>query len=259
MTYTVKALQVYNGLPAPGPETYYMSHFDKWYEYAYYIWLIQGGGKTILVDTGFPQDDDDLAILNEACQLVDERHYFYREKMTAPQDALATVGVKPEDIDILMATTLVAYAAGNLELFKNAELYISRKGWLDIVAPVHPHKYKRQVLLTDSTMSYLINEGASRAHLIEDEIEILPDLKYFWVGVHHRGSMAFIANTSKGRVAVSDSAFVFGNIENNHCIGVFENIFEWHDSYARITAESDIWLPIHDPELMTRYPEGNIA
>jgi len=255
----MKALQVYCCLPAPGPETYHMSHFGEWHEYAYYIWLLQGEGKTILVDTGFPQDDGNLAILNEACQLVDERHFFYRKNMTAPQDALSMVGVKPEDIDILMATTLVTYAAGNLELFKNAELYISRKGWIDIVAPERLQKYKRQVLLTDATMSYLINEGASKVHFVEDQVEVLPGLNYFWVGVHHRGSMAFIAKTAKGKVAVSDSAFVFGNIENNHCIGVMESLFEWHASYAKITAESDIWLPIHDPELMKRYPGGDIA
>ena len=43
--YTVRLLKM-GQCDVPGPEIYWMSHWDKWYTLNFYMTVIQGGGKT---------------------------------------------------------------------------------------------------------------------------------------------------------------------------------------------------------------------
>ena len=81
----------------------------------------------------------------------------------------------------------------------------------------------------------------------------------FWVGAHHRGSMALSIQTAKGKVVLSDSIFRYENFEEGIPIGVVENIFEWQDALNRVREEADIVVPMHDNGVLVRHPGGIIA
>ena len=106
-------------------------------------------------------------------------------------------------------------------------------------------------------MTYLQGKGKPKLHLVEDE-EILPGLRFWWTGAHHRGSMAVSVQTKKGLVNFGDMAFVYENLEEKRPIGVLESMKEWLDSYPRLMS-ADIVVPIHDPRVLDRYPDGLIA
>ena len=59
--YSVRGLKIGESM-AVGPIMFFMSHWDEFQYAPHFIWLVQGGGKTILVNTGLPQDPDDLEI-----------------------------------------------------------------------------------------------------------------------------------------------------------------------------------------------------
>jgi glyoxylase-like metal-dependent hydrolase (beta-lactamase superfamily II) len=210
------------------------------------------------VNTGLPPDPDDLAILNDSCRAAHPQNYFAPDHIWPPRQVLAEVGVEPEEVDAVLITAMGAYATGNIELFPNAHIYMSRTGWLDVVAPTRPSDGHREVILTDATLVQLLTRAWPRVHLVDDE-EVLPGIRLFWVGCHHRGSMAVSIATARGRVVISDSIFMYENVEAGIPIGVLENIFECRDALERIRRKADIVVPAHDPAVLARYPNCVIA
>ena len=75
----------------------------------YFVWLIRGGGRDILVDTGFNAEEAALRA---------------RKLTLNPVDALAAFGVKAEDIRDVVVTHLHYDHAGNLGRFPNARFHL---------------------------------------------------------------------------------------------------------------------------------------
>ncbi len=75
----------------------------------YFVWLIRGGGRDILVDTGF----------NAA-----EAKARSRKLTLNPVEALARFGVRADDIRDVVVTHLHYDHAGNLDLFPNARFHL---------------------------------------------------------------------------------------------------------------------------------------
>ena len=62
MEYSVRVMKIAEAM-APGPINFYMSHWDELQYSPHFIWLVQGQDRTILINTGLPQDPEDLEIL----------------------------------------------------------------------------------------------------------------------------------------------------------------------------------------------------
>ncbi len=256
--YSVQAFRL-GDYEVPGAEVTWMENWTGREVLVNTIFLIRGHGRNILINTGAPQD---LTELNEAW-----RGFFgFDEAMITrtgdeyPQKALERVGLKPEDIDMVIITPIQIYATANITLFPNARVCISRKGWIeDWCAPTFHLHVPRHLRLPRDQNDYLQNEGWGKLQLLEDEAEILPGLSTFWVGGHHRSSIAVKINTSKGQVIVSDCFFTYANIEQHKYLGVMESMPEIHHAYERIRREGDILLPLYDPEIFERFPDGIVA
>ena len=258
MTYSLRVMKVAESMAA-GPISLYMSNWDKLEYSPHFVWLAEGGGRNVLINTGLPQDAEDLEILNAACRAAHPQNFFPPDRIWPPQDVLAQVGVKPEDVDAVLIISMGSYATGNIELFRKADICMSRRGWIDFLAPERPPSVHHEVIFTDATMTYLMTQAWNRWHLVGDEEEVLPGIKMFWVGCHHRGSMAVSIQTAKGRVVISDSIFMYENFDPGIPIGVLENLFECQDALDRIRREADVVVPAHDKDVLVRYPDGIIA
>ena len=258
MEYSLRVLKIAESV-TPGPINTYMSGWDRLGYGPHFIWLAQGGGRTVLINTGLPQDPEDLEILNAACRTTHPQNFFAPGHIWPPQQVLAKAGIKPEDVDVILINSMGAYSTGNIELFTNADVHMSRTGWIDFMAPKRPALFNREVIFTDATLVYLLTKAWSHVHLVGNEEEILPGIKMFWVGGHHRGSMAVSVQTAKGKIVISDTIFIYENFDPGISIGVLENIFECQDALEYIRKEADVVIPMHDNEVMVRYPDGVIA
>jgi glyoxylase-like metal-dependent hydrolase (beta-lactamase superfamily II) len=258
MKYSVQA---FNGgtFWVPGPEVYWMENWNTREEMNAIIYLIRGGGHNILVNTGPPQD---LTVINKAwlgffgypeAQIV-------RTDDQLPQNILRSQGLTPGDIDTVLVTPLQAYATANIHLFTNATIGISRRGWIeDFQAPYYHLHVPRHLRIPVEVNNYLQNEGWEKVRLLADEEEVLPGLRVFWAGVHHRSSMAVAVDTGKGTVILTDCFFKYGNVEAGRYLGVMESMMEADSTWARIRKEADIFASIYDPEVFARHPGGVIA
>ncbi|MGD1082193.1 MAG: hypothetical protein ABR881_28075 [Candidatus Sulfotelmatobacter sp.] len=258
MSYSIQAFNA-GTFWVPGPEVYWMQRWGTREEMNIIIYLVRGGGHNILINTGPPQD---LTILNQAW--LDSFGFpeaqIVRSEDQLPQNILRSQGLAPEDITKVIVTPLQTYATSNIHLFRNAEICISRKGWIeDFQAPYYRLHVPRHLRIPSDVNHYLQNEGWERVRLLPNEGEILPGLGAFWAGVHHRSSLAVTIDTAKGKVIITDSFFKFANIEHGHYLGVMESMMEADATWARIRKEADIIASIYDPEVFVRHPGGVLA
>ena len=171
-----------------------------------------------------------------------------RGESERPAAALEKIGLKPADIDHVLITPLQAYATGNIPLFTNAEICLSKRGWIeDFHAPKYHMHIPRKLRIPDDVVGYLEITAPERLRLLEDEEEVLPGIRAFWTGVHHRSSMAYVIDTTKGKLVVSDCFFKYRNVESMIPLGIMESLEECMRAYERIKKEAALLLPLYDP------------
>jgi glyoxylase-like metal-dependent hydrolase (beta-lactamase superfamily II) len=257
MPYQIQLLKM-GQCEVPGPEVFWMSHWNDWVQLYFWMVVIRGNGKTAIINTGPPAD---LAELNERWSRgVGERGKLVREESERPVSALASIGIQPEDVDCVLITPLQIYATANIQLFKNAEICISGRGWIeDFHAEKFPMHVPRKLRLSDETLRYLMFEGHQKLRLLDDQDEVMPGLRCFWAGVHHRSSMCYVIDTEQGRVGVSDCLFKYGNLEDGEPLGIQESLEEYYVTSRRLVRETDIFVPLYEPDVLRRFPGGRIG
>ncbi len=258
MEYTIRALKM-GQADVPGPEVYWMEAWNTWETLYFMAFIVQGGGKNILVNTGPPQDLTDMNS-RWLTAFGHERALMLRQEEERPQNALKAHGLSPDDIDYVIVTPLQAYATANIDMFRNAQVCISRRGWIeDFQAPTYHQHVPRELRIPAKVNDYLQNEGWEKLRQLEDEDEVVPGITTVWAGVHHRSSMAVKVSTSRGAVIITDSFFKYRNIEEQVYLGVQESLLEAASTWERLRKEGDVLVPIYDPLVFERFPGGVIA
>lgn len=262
MNYQVDILKVGQFPETPGPEIYWMSHFgdDQWEPLTVYAMLVRGGGNTVLVNSGPPLER--LAWLNTQWGAsTNMRHQLVVYDEDRIENRLLALGVTPDDIQHLIITPLQPYALGGARLFRKAIIHVNRNGWADMFAPRyknHPHDVM-PICFSPADIHYFFVEAWDRMDMMKDECTILPGIEVFWTGVHHRSSIAVKVQTKEGVVIFSDCMFRYEHITENRLLGINENMYEALEAYERIRQEADILVPMYDPRVLERHPNGKIG
>lgn len=259
MIYQIQCFKV-GEADVPGPEVYWQQNWNTWETLYFTIVVIRGGGKTVLINTGPPAD---LTRLNRwwVAGYGDPRTAMRRRPEECLENILASAGVEPTSVDYVLLSPLQAYATANISMFPKATICISRRGWIeDFHAPPWPMSMPRDLRIPNDVLVYLEIEAWDRVRLLADDDQILPGIRARWVGTHHRSSMAFFVDTAVGTVALSDCFFKYANFEQNIPLGVQEaGIEECLRSYDLIRRSADLIVPLYEPEVFKRHPEGRIS
>lgn len=260
VNYEVRVKQVASFGQVPGPEVFWMGEFDKWLPLITLMGIVRGGGKTVLINSGPPFDFVPEMNASWLEFFKDERAQMSVTEEQRTLNALRSAGIAPEEVDYVVVTPLQAYAIGNVDLFPNAQICLSRRGWIDFHAPKHPDP-RRSMAIPDRILTHLVTDAwrQGRVRLLEDEMTLLPGIDIWYAGTHHRSSMAVNIATEKGTVVFSDAMFYYDNIESNRPLGIQESMEECLDAYARIRREADIIVPLYDPAVLVRHPDGYVS
>jgi glyoxylase-like metal-dependent hydrolase (beta-lactamase superfamily II) len=238
-----------------GACVYYMQRFDQWESLMFSMILIRGEGKTIVVNSGLIRD---LSLLGPLWSLWPGEREIVPEPDSGVRTALGRFGVRPEDVDYLLISPLQYYSTGNIDYFTKAEICVLERGWIDFHAPKYRDPFRCAVIPRE-ILVHLVTDAWPRLRLLKDEDRILPGIRTFFTGIHHRSSMAVVIETAKGTAIYSDSFFKDRNIEQNLPIGYIENLEEAYLNCARIRREGQLFIPGFDPEIFERCPGGLVA
>jgi hypothetical protein len=240
----------------PGPQVFWMADWQEWHEIRFQAALLRGDGVTALVNTG-PSQDLSLHVNGER-GFFGEGARLWRDDGEFIVDLLAGLGVAPAAVTHVILAPLTYYAAANLKLFGNAQIAISRTGWLHFqVTNEHPHD--DHGLLPDELWAHLVTDAWPRVRLLGDEDELAPGLRTWWTGGHHRSSLCVDVDAGFGTVAITDAVFVLGNLRRNHPIGICSSLEEALRAQRRLVASGATVLPLYDPENFVRFPGGAVT
>lgn len=257
--YQVWVEQVASLGKVPGPEVFWMDRFGEWLDLSIHVLVIQGQGRTVLVNTGPPLDY--LGHMNAVWR--EELGEVTQMTVSADQhiDAvLARHQISADDVDMVVLTPLQAYAVGNIARFQRAEICVSRTGWIDLFAPKF-FDARRHMAVPDEQLKYLLFDAwpAGRVRLLEDEEELAPGIMTWWAGTHHRSSLAVTIESARGRIGFSDVVFYYENLEEDRPLGIQESMEECKMAYQRLRRTTDCFVSPYDPRTLARFPQGRVS
>ncbi len=256
-TYGIKAIK-FCEQSTPGPQMYHMSHWGEWIDVDFYFFVLRrDDGQVCLVDTGLRDVDE----VNPAVTAgVGHRGRFRMDMDTQNIPLLLEhEGIHPGEVEYVFLTHLHYDHASNVELFPNAKIVVSKKGWVQTLSCEYPQMLPHPVFPRD-VIGYLAGEAHDRLILAGDDEEILPGISVFYTGGHTMCGQAVKVETREGTaVLTGDVAFQYGNVERDHPIGLAVDLQECYAAMERFREEADILVPGHDPEILERYPNGVIV
>jgi hypothetical protein len=254
MSFEVRVFSV-GRTEVPGPEVFWMAAWDEWHTLSFNVVLVRGHGHTILVNTGPPENLEPIDRVWRS-RLGDRAAFVPAEALVRQ---LAGVGVRPDEVTHVVVTPFQLYSTGGIPLFRHAQICLSRRGWVHFhTTHGHPHD-RRWSSFSPEVTTHLVTDAWDRVRLLEDEDEITAGVRTWWAGVHHRASVAVEVDSSDGVVVVSDAFFHFANLEQDRILGINESLEEAIACYARTRRVADHVVPLYEPKVFERYPDGIVA
>lgn len=240
----------------PGPNVFHLWELNKFYQLYTYVFVLRGNGVTILVDTGC----GDVEEINKN-QIENYNGY---NMFDIPEDEkigaiLSKAGINPDEVNYIFLTHLHHDHCSNVEMFPNAKIVISKKGLIKYMENKGSYYYNKFDFPAKS-INYISSLQPEKIVFVENELEVMEGIKAFWVGGHTPCCMAVEVESKKGKVVfTSDVAFLIDNIERNHPIGCYYNLWECYEGYKKINERADIILTSHDPIILdSLFKKGKI-
>ena len=219
---------------------------------AFTVWLMRGGGRTVLMDAGFYRDK-----------------FIQRWKPVGfmkPSDALAPLGVKPSDVTDIVISHVHWDHLDGADLFPRARIWLQRAEYEHYTNDTGA-VLDRAIDVDDAKMLAKL-KAAGRVQLIPgDSTEIIPGITVFTGGKHTFASEFATVRTAlaDGRVGTavlaSDNAYLYENLEGHRPItqslDTLSNL-RAQDRMSRLASEPRLIVPGHDVDVFVRFPKpGN--
>jgi glyoxylase-like metal-dependent hydrolase (beta-lactamase superfamily II) len=219
---------------------------------AFTVWLIRGGGRTVLMDAGFYRP-----------KFVDR---WKPVGFMKPSDALAALAVKPEQVTDIIISHIHWDHLDGADLFPNARVWLQRDEY-EHYTNDSGAVLDRAIDADDAKMLAALKR-AGRVRLIPgDSTEIMPGITVFTGGKHTYASEyatvhAILAGGRTGTVVLaSDNAYLYENLEKHRPItqslDTLSNL-RAQERMARLASEPRLIVPGHDADVFVRFPKpGN--
>ena len=207
------------------------------------VWVIKGGGRTILLDAGFHRAD-----------LVSRWH---PTDFAPPSDAIGKLGIKPEDVTDVIVSHVHWDHLDGIDLFPRAKVWIQREEFehhLDSSGVVKD----RAIDAADAKiLAGIAHEG--RVMLVDgDGREIIPGITVYTGGKHTFASQFATVTTAAGTVVLaSDNAYLYENFAKHVPIAqTLDSASNLRTQTRMLSLASDprLIVPGHDPEVFVRFP-----
>jgi glyoxylase-like metal-dependent hydrolase (beta-lactamase superfamily II) len=206
------------------------------------VWLLKSRGRNILVDSGFYRQ-----------KFVD---HWKPKDYEKPSDAIARVGLKPEDITDIIITHVHWDHADGVDLFPKARVWIQKEEFNHYADP----EFTKTAMDPEdlAVLQGLLNK--KRLELVDgDAREIIPGVTVYTGGKHTYASQYVGVNTRRGTVVVaSDNLYLYENLEKGLPIAQTldaQSNLQAQERMKQIASSPALIVPGHDPEVFARFPK----
>jgi glyoxylase-like metal-dependent hydrolase (beta-lactamase superfamily II) len=209
----------------------------------FFVWLIKGADRTILVDTGF-----DSA----------EAKSRGRELLIEPAEALRRFGVDAQSIDHVVLTHLHYDHAGTTHHFPNALFHLQDREMAYATGRNMLHANQRHAFSVGHVTQVVGHVYQERVRFHDGDAQLADGISLHLIGGHTAGLQSVRVRTARGWVVLaSDAAHFYANIRRRIPFPIVLDVgamFEGWQVLEALASSPDHVVPGHDPLVREIYP-----
>ncbi len=226
---------------------------DEKIDTIYAFWLIRGGGRNILFDSGF------------------HRERWFKEwtikDYLRPDEAVKLAGVNPEEVTDIVISHAHWDHMGGIDLFPKAVVWIQKEEFRYYTGPAWQPGGDHGGIDPEDVQQLVRLNTEGRLRLVDgDNVEIFPGTRAYTGGRHTFASQYLQVAGNPPFVLASDNVYLYRNLAEHKPSATFSDA----DHAANIAAQSrmielaggnpDRVIPGHDAAQFQKYPTaGRIA
>jgi len=209
----------------------------------YFVWLVRGQGREVLVDTGF------------SAAMAARRG---RQHLRCPTEGLRSLGAEPSRIKDVIITHLHYDHVGGFELFPRATFHLQEREMRYATGRYMCQECFRGAFDAEDVVGMVRRVYEGRVQFHDGDAELMPGISVHLIGGHTMGLQVVRVATRRGAVVLaSDASHFYANMEQVRPFPIVWSVAEMVDGYRRLRdlAESPAHIiPGHDPLVLQRYP-----
>ncbi|MER8073018.1 N-acyl homoserine lactonase family protein [Streptomyces sp. NPDC094034] len=246
-TWVIDAVKLGEARGLPAADFYLQDRTQRSLSIPMTMFVLRAGGRTVVVDTGGPSDEQ-----------VIRRHHSFEYRVAPeeyPEAALSRIGVRPADVDLVVNTHLHWDHCSNNHLFPNAEIVVQRAELGYAVAPCPAH-----------LAAYGIHPGdvppfaqwLERVRALDGAARLAPGLEIVPLPGHSPGSQGVRVDAGDGTYVITGDCV--DTLENwDHAgtgeplpSGRFTDLPAFYSSLTMLKGTGWIPLPGHDHSIVDK-------
>jgi glyoxylase-like metal-dependent hydrolase (beta-lactamase superfamily II) len=210
----------------------------------YFFWIFRTDDQVIVIDTGFSPE---AAIARK------------RQPVVKPADALARLGIDPAQVKLLVLTHAHYDHAGNLGLYPNAEIVMSRREFEFWGTDMGKRpQYAHHIDPLDIERIQALADAGRITLLDGPRNTLIPGIELHEIGGHTPGQLAVVVEMPEGPVILaSDAVHYYEEFVLDRPFAVLDRLSDMYQGYERIREwlqrPGALMIPGHDPEVMKRF------
>lgn len=213
------------------------------------VWLLRGGGRQVLVDSGFHQQ-----------RFVEQ---WKVRNFRSPADAVRAAGVQPGEITDVIITHAHWDHAGGIDLFPNATIWIQKEEYAYYTGEAWHTRGARGGIDEEHMLALVRANMQGRVRFVDgDNREVIPGVRCYTGGRHTRASQYVGVATAGGTAVItSDNVYLYENLEKRapiaQTLDAARNLAAM-DRIRDIASGPSFIVPGHDPAVFDRFtPVGD--
>ena len=225
---------------------------DEKIDTIYAVWLIRGGGRNILFDSGFHRE--------RWFKIWTIKDYL------RPDEAVKLAGVKPEEITDVVISHAHWDHMGGIDLFPKAAIWIQKEEFRYYTGPAWQPGGDHGGIDPEDVQQLVKLNTEGRLRLVDgDNVEIIPGIRAYTGGRHTFASQYIRVEGRPPFVLASDNVYLYRNLAEHAAIATFTEA----DHAANVAAQArmielagspDRVIPGHDALQFQKFPtQGRIA
>ena len=250
--YTIQAIRYASAVKVPTSMLVMGAPKGETVDIAMVVWLIRGGGRNILFDSGFHRP-----AWFKAFPTVD----YLR-----PDEAVALAGVKPDEVTDVVISHAHWDHMGGIDLFPKAVVWIQKQEFAYYTGDAWQPGGRHGGIDAEDVKALVQLNTEGRLRLVDgDDVEILPGIRAY-TGARHTFASQYIRVAGDAPVVLaSDNCYLDRNLREHKASATFSEADEAGNvkNQARmveLAGSAERVVPGHDPSQFQRFPaEGRIA
>ena len=216
------------------------------------VWLIRGGSRNILFDSGYYRD----AWLEQ----------FPSDDYMRPDEAVKLAGVAPQDVTDIVVSHAHWDHVGGVALFPKATVWIQKQEYAYYTADAWQPGGQHGGIDPEDMKVLLQRNTEGRLRLVDgDAVDILPGIEAYTGARHTFASQYIRVGGDRPVVLASDNCYLYRNLAEHKASATFSEAdrpanIRNQQRMIELAGSPNRVVPGHDPLQFERFPtQGRIA